>query len=180
LADKRQVSLSVADRDREFREFFHAEFQGLRRVAYLLIGDWGEAEDLAQETMVRVYRAWDRIRDRQKPAAYARTVLVNRHRSLLRRARVEAKHLVARTHAPTIPEVGEDGVVVWQALKKLPGREREVLILRYYEDMPQAEIATAVGIPVGTVKSLTHRALGRLREVLGPELYASVAKGDDA
>lgn len=170
----------MADRDQEFRAFFDAEFQGLRRVAYLLLGDWGEAEDLAQETMVRVYRSWDKIRDRQKPAAYARTVLVNRHRSLLRRARVEAKHLVSRTHTPTVPEIGEDGVVVWQAMKKLPGRERELLILRYYEDMPQAEIADVLGIPIGTVKSLTHRALGRLRQVLGPELYASVAQGEDA
>lgn len=165
--------------DRAFRAFFDAEFGALRRVAFLLTGDWGEAEDLAQETMVRVYRAWDTIRERGRPAAYARAVLVNRHRSLLRRARVEAKHLVARAHQSSVPEVGEDAVVVWQALWKLPAREREVLVLRYYEDMPQAEIADALDIPVGTVKSLTHRALGRLRTVLGPELFAAVARGEE-
>lgn len=171
---------SVTDRDSEFRAFFDAEFQPLRRVAYLLAGDWGEAEDLAQETMVRVYKTWDRIRERQRPAAYARTVLMNRHRSLLRRARVEAKHVVARQPpAGQVAAVGEDHIVVWQALRKLPAREREALVLRFYEDMPQAEIAEVLGVPVGTVKSMTHRALGRMREVLGPEIVAAVMHGEE-
>ncbi|HVL32400.1 MAG TPA: SigE family RNA polymerase sigma factor [Actinomycetota bacterium] len=159
----------MAGRDEEFREFFDAEFRPLRRLAYLLTGDWGEAEDLAQETMVRMYRAWSRIQDRERPAAYARTVLVNRHRSLLRRARVETKHAVARHPDIATPaiEMGEDALVVWRALHELPVRERQVLVLRFYEDMPIAEIAEVLGIPIGTVKSLTHRAVGRLRERLG-------------
>jgi RNA polymerase sigma-70 factor (sigma-E family) len=162
----------LSNRDREFREFFDAEFRPLRRLAYLLVGDWGEAEDLAQEAMVRTYRAWARITEKERPAAYARTVLVNRHRSLLRRAKVEAKHAVARQPdaPPVIEGIGDDQVVVWQALQTLPPRERQALVLRYYEDLPQAEIAQILGIPIGTVKSLTHRALGRLREVLGPDV----------
>jgi RNA polymerase sigma-70 factor (sigma-E family) len=169
----------VPNREREFREFFDAEFRPLRRLAYMLTGDWGEAEDLAQEAMVRVYRAWERIKERERPAAYARAVLVNRHRSMLRRARVEAKHKLARMpdRAPVV-EMGEDHLLVWRALAELPAREREVLVLRYYEDMPQAEIAKVMGCPVGTVKSLTHRALGRLRDELGPEIAAMFAKED--
>ncbi len=164
----------MSNRDREFREFFDAEFRPLRRLAYLLVGDWGDAEDLAQEAMVRTYRAWGRITERERPAAYARTVLVNRHRSLLRRAKVEAKHAVHRQpDAPSVVEgVGDDQVVVWQALQTLPPRERAALVLRFYEDLPQSEIAQLLGIPVGTVKSLTHRALGRLRRVLGPQTLA--------
>ena len=158
----------MAGREPEFRAFFEAEFSSLRRLAFLLTGRWTDAEDLVQETMVRVFRAWDRIRDHEHPAAYARAVMMNRHRSMLRRARVEAKHALARQPLlPPAPDAEDDAVVVWQALQTLPVRERQAMILRFYEDLPQAQIAEILGIPVGTVKSLTHRALGRLRETLG-------------
>jgi RNA polymerase sigma-70 factor (sigma-E family) len=156
--------------DRGFREFFDAEFEPLRRLAYLLTGNWSEAEDLAQEAMVRVYRAWSRIVERERPAAYARAVLINRHRSLLRRARVEARHAVARSSPAVVPELSDDQVVVWNALAELPPRERAALVLRFYEDMPLSEIAAVLDVPVGTVKSMTHRALGRLRSVLGSDV----------
>lgn len=158
------------DREQAFREFFDAEFVGLRRLAYLLTGDWGEAEDLAQETMVRMYRSWNSIKER--PAAYARSVLINRHRSLLRRAKVEAKHALVRKSfgPPPSAELEDEYLVVWEALRTLPQRERQAVVLRYYEDMPVAEIAEVLGCPVGTVKSMTHRALGRLREQLGPQI----------
>jgi len=161
----------LADREREFREFFDAEFRPLRRLAYMLTGDWQEAEDLAQETMVRTYRAWSRIRERTRPDAYARTVLVNRHRSLLRRSMVEAKHRVARMPDPAPPsQLDDDHLLVWQALGELPPREREAVVLRFFADLSQAEIAEVMRCPVGTVKSMTHRALGRLREALGSEV----------
>lgn len=174
------MSASLADHDEEFRAFFDAEFRPLRRLAYLLTGDWGNAEDLAQEAMVRTYRAWARIRDRERPGAYARTVLVNRHRSLLRRARVEARHAVARHPNPTPSlEAGEDQVLVWQALGELSSREREALVLRFYEDLPQADIAAILGVPVGTVKSLTHRALAKLRGWLETDVAAAPVAGED-
>jgi len=128
-----------------------------------------------QETMVRVFRAWDRIKNQEHPAAYARAVMMNRHRSMLRRARVEAKHALARQPDPQPGfEAGDDAVVVWQALQALPVRERQAMILRFYEDLPQAQIAQILGIPIGTVKSLTHRALGRLRQQLGSEIEIAV------
>ena len=166
----------MPDRDREFREFFDTEFRSLRRLAFLLTSDWTEAEDLAQEAMVRTYRAWHRIRQRKQPGAYARTVLVNKHRSMLRRAMVEAKHIVHRM--PDLPKpdgLDEDQVVVWEAVKELPPRERQALVLRYYEDLPQAEIAEVMACPVGTVKSITHRAIGRLRESLGETFTAALS-----
>jgi RNA polymerase sigma-70 factor (sigma-E family) len=155
-------------KDQEFREFFEAEFRPLRRLGYLLTGDWAEAEDLAQEAMVRTYRAWSRITERDRPGAYARSVLVNRRRSLLRRSAVAAKHAEMLRAPEYRPELGEEGMVLWEAIRALPQRQRAAIVLRFYEDMPEAEVALALDMPVGTVKSLVHRGVGRLREKLGP------------
>jgi DNA-directed RNA polymerase specialized sigma24 family protein len=80
----------------EFREFFAAGYGRLRGPGFLLTSDWAQAEELAQDALVRTYRAWPRVRRSGRPGAYARKVLVNRHRSLLRRAAVEASHLAGR------------------------------------------------------------------------------------
>jgi RNA polymerase sigma-70 factor (sigma-E family) len=159
----------MADRDQEFRDFFEAEFRPLRRLGYLLTGDWAEAEDLAQEAMVRTYRAWSRIRERERPGAYARSVLVNRRRSLLRRSMIAAKHAEALRSEAYRPDLGEDGMVLWAAIRALPPRQRAALVLRFYEDLPEAEVAQILDAPLGTVKSLVHRGLGRLRERLGAD-----------
>ena len=155
-------------KDQEFRAFFEAEFRPLRRLGYLLTGDWVEAEDLAQEAMVRTYRAWGRITERDRPGAYARSVLVNRRRSLLRRSVVAAKHaemLRSPDHQPTL---GEESMVLWEAIRSLPQRQRAAIVLRFYEDMPEAEVAAVLEMPVGTVKSLVHRGVAKLRDTLGP------------
>ncbi len=154
----------------DFRAFFEAEYRPLRRLGYLLTGDWVEAEDLVQETMVRTYRAWNRIRERERPGAYARSVLVNRRNSLLRRAMVEAKHAVARrTPDSVVVDFGEEGMVLWDALRVLPARQRDAIVLRYYEDLSEAEVALIMNLPLGTVKSLVHRGIGRLRKRIGGE-----------
>jgi RNA polymerase sigma-70 factor (sigma-E family) len=160
----------MAGDDREFLDFFADEFWPLRRLGFLLTSDWGEAEELAQEAMVRTFAAWSRVRHKQ-PAAYARKVLLNRHRSLLRRAVVEARHaLVSRPQAETTryqPDFSGDDLLLWQALRRLPARQRAALVLRYYLDLPEAEVARQLGVPAGTVKSLVHRGLARLRDRLG-------------
>jgi RNA polymerase sigma-70 factor (sigma-E family) len=125
-----------------------------------------EAEDLAQEAMVRTYRAWRRIRDREQPAGYARTVLLNYHRSLIRRAGVRAKNLVRTVEQPDRTSDPSETVAMWQALMTLPARQREAIVLHYYEDLPQNEIATIMRCPPGTVNSLVHRGLARLRAQL--------------
>jgi RNA polymerase sigma-70 factor (sigma-E family) len=157
----------MAGDDREFLDFFADEFWSLRRLGFLLTGDWGEAEELAQDAMTRTFAAWPRVRHKQR-AAYARKVLVNRHRSLLRRAVVEARHaLSSRPQEWHEPDFGGDDLVLWQALGRLPARQRAAIVLRYYLDLPEAEVARLLGVPVGTVKSLVHRGLARLREWLG-------------
>jgi RNA polymerase sigma-70 factor, ECF subfamily len=162
------VDAGVDGAELEFREFFAAEYGRLRGLGYLLTSDWAQAEELAQDTLVRTYRAWPRVRRSQRPGAYARKVLVNRHRSLLRRAAVEARHLAGRRPEEAVqPDLGPDGLVLWSAVRCLPARQRAVLVLRYHQDLPEAEVARLLGLPVGTVKSLTHRGLARLRGELG-------------
>lgn len=163
----------MADRDSEFKQFFEVEFRPLRRLGYLLTGDWAEAEDLAQEAMVRTYRAWGSIRDREQPGAYARSVLVNRRRSLLRRSMVAQKHAELLRDEEYAPQLGEDGMLLWDAIRSLPQRQRAAVVLRFYEDLTEAEIARILDAPVGTVKSLVHRGVGKLRDRLGTDWTAS-------
>jgi len=162
----------MAGDDREFLDFFADEFWSLRRLGFLLTGDWGEAEELAQEAMARTFAVWSRVRRYRQPAAYARKVLLNRHRSLLRRAVVEARHVLA-TRSPVgashEPDLSGDDLLLWQALGRLPARQRAAIVLRYYLDLSEAEVARQLGVPVGTVKSLVHRGLARLRDRLGVE-----------
>jgi RNA polymerase sigma-70 factor (sigma-E family) len=168
--DAGQPRLSVmTDEDREFVDFFADEYWPLRRLGFLLTGNWHEADELAQEATARTFAAWGRLRRRGAAAAYARRVLVNRHRSLLRRALVEARHAVVHREARYEPDLSGDNQLLWQALQQLPVRQRTALVLRFYLDLPEAEVARLLGVPPGTVKSWVHRGLARLRQRLGPE-----------
>ena len=97
--------------------------------------------DFREPAMVRTYRAWPRIRERERPGAYARSVLVNRRRSLLRRSMIVEKHAHMLRSEEYRPDFSEDGLVLWNAIGSLPRRQRAALVLRFYEDLPEAEIA---------------------------------------
>jgi RNA polymerase sigma-70 factor (sigma-E family) len=158
----------VAVDDAEFSDFFASQYAELCWLGLLLTGSRAEAEELAQEALARTWRRWKLVRRPDDPGSYARKVLVNRHRSLLRRAAVEARSLARpRAEELVVPAGDERAVVLWQAVQALPARQRAVLVLRFREDLPQAEVARLLGLPLGTVKSLGHRALARLRERLG-------------
>ena len=117
--------------DIEFREFFAAQYERLCWLGLLLTGDQAEAEELAQEALVRTWWRWV-VHRPDDPAAYARKVLVNRRRSLLRRAGVESRFL-ARTRMEPVPPPGdEQAMVLWQAVHGLPPRQRAVLVLRFH------------------------------------------------
>ena len=154
--------------DAEFREFFASEYSRLCWLGFLLTGSGAEGEELAQEALVRIWWRWRLGRRPADPASYARRVLVNRQRSLLRRAAVEARSLGrARPAEVILPAESERAMVLWEAVRSLPPRQRAVLVLRYREDLTEVEVARLLGLPVGTVKSASHRALARLRERLG-------------
>jgi RNA polymerase sigma-70 factor (sigma-E family) len=152
--------------DVEFADWMAARQARLVRTAYLLTGSQHAAEDLVQTTLTKLYLAWDRIVDHQHVDAYAQRALVNEHRSTWRRASRRPEVL---SDAP--PETGQpapqyDGEreVVWQFVQGLPPRQRAVIVLRYYEDLSEAEIADLLGISAGTVKSQASRALAALRQ----------------
>jgi RNA polymerase sigma-70 factor (sigma-E family) len=151
-----------------FDEYVAARSPALLRLAYLLVGDSGLAEDLLQETLIRVYPRWSRILG-QDPEAYIRRSLARNAVSLWRRGR-HFGHEVSCAHVPDITE--SDGAdadpfgIVWQTVRELPPRQRAVVVLTFYADMSEAEIAAALGCAVGTVKSQKSRALARVRAEL--------------
>jgi RNA polymerase sigma-70 factor (sigma-E family) len=161
-----------------FDEYVAARSPALLRLAYLLVGDRGLAEDLLQETFIRVYPRWSRIL-RQDPEAYVRRSLARNAVSLWRRGR-HFGHEVSCAHVPdTTSSDGDDADpfgIVWQAVRGLPPRQRAVVVLTFYADMSEAEIATALGCAVGTVKSQKSRALARVRaDLAGVDVTGTVA-----
>jgi RNA polymerase sigma-70 factor (sigma-E family) len=164
----------VGPTDRPFPEFFAGQYGPLRRLGLLLTGNWAQAEELAQEMLVRVWWRWPLVRRQQHPEASARKVLVNRHRSLLRRRCLEARYAGGGGPEPAAEEgLREELLVVRAAIRRLPARQRAVLVLRYREDLPEREVARLLRIPVGMVKSTASRALARLRRNLARGSCAS-------
>ena len=140
-------------------DLYVAQYQSMVRLAYLLTGNQSTAEDLVQDSFVQVQRGWDRVRE---PVAYLRTAVVNAARAHHRRVgreRARFPDLVTDTVAPETP-------IVLDALASLPYRQRAALVLKYYEDRPEAEIADALGCRPATVRSLVHRGLVALRKVI--------------
>jgi RNA polymerase sigma-70 factor (sigma-E family) len=146
-------------------EWFSAEYEPLLRFAYFLTGERATAEDLVQDAFVRLYRA-DREIEESGFRAYARRTIVNLHNSRFRRLRAERKALARhdRRGNVTAPEPNDH---VWRAIQSLPGQQRACVALRFYEDMTEQAVADTLGVSVGTVKKQMHRAMSRLRDVLG-------------
>lgn len=154
-------------RELEFRDFFQAEAERLRRFALYLTGDREQAADLVQEALVRMYRHWGRIRN-SDPGPYARRIVVNLVRSAHRRSLLEREHEETRRDlAPMMDSASvEEWLRVTEALKTLSPIRRAVVVLRFYEDLTEPQIAQVLDRPVGTVKSDLHRALAKLRPLL--------------
>ena len=159
------------ERGREaFRAYVVGRSPALLRTAYLLTGSRADAEDLLQTALAKTYLAWDRIREREALDGYVRRVMVNTQTSWWRRRRVDERPTDALPEAAPGRDAAEDLVLhdaLWTALAGLPARQRATVVLRYYEDLSEAETAQVLGISVGTVKSTTSRALTRLRDTSG-------------
>jgi RNA polymerase sigma-70 factor (sigma-E family) len=155
-----------AGRD-DFEAFVAARYDALLRTAYLLTGDHHDAEDLLQQSLIKAVGAWGRIVGNPEP--YVRTILVRQNVSRWRRRRWRE---VPTDLLPDqdVEETGaEDRVRLKQALALLAPRQRAVIVLRYYDDLTEAQTAEALGIAVGTVKSQTRDALRTLRGTI-PDL----------
>ena len=169
------------DKDADFSAYMSARQAALYRTAYLLAGDHAGAEDLLQNAFAKLYLSWDRVRDRGALDGYVRRTMVNEHNSLWRRAWKRREH-----STDTIPETGihdtyDDGLggALWSYVQTLPPKQRSVVVLRYYEQLTEAETADVLGISVGTVKSQTSRALAGLR-ARAPRFLHPHESGDDA
>ncbi|MFE2723241.1 SigE family RNA polymerase sigma factor [Kitasatospora sp. NPDC059327] len=155
------------ERDEEFRAFIAGAWTRLLRTAYLLAGDSHAAEDLVQQALERAYVAWGRVRAADDPHAYVRRILINEHARRFRRRPPE--QLVTAVPERAGPE-GPDGferlderAALLAALGTLPPRQRQAVVLRYWEDLSETRTAAAMGCSVGTVKSQSAKGLAKLR-----------------
>jgi RNA polymerase sigma-70 factor (sigma-E family) len=166
---------SVSDELADFGEFVQASLPGLLRYGHALTGNPHDAADLVQTVLEKIGSRWTHVqRKTADPLAYIRRAMANAHISRWRRLRRET--LVAdlpeqRTAGPADPFEHEP---LWQALRELPPRQRAVIVLRYYEGLSEAEIASSLGISAGTVKSQASKAIASLRTKIG-----SVSGGRD-
>ncbi|WP_433251291.1 SigE family RNA polymerase sigma factor [Streptosporangium sp. CA-135522] len=156
------------DDDPGFDDFVAEHADALLRYGYVLTGNPHDAADLLQEALVRLRGAWPRVRRKDNPNSYARTTMARLHISVWRRHRRE--HLTAqppeRAHHEAFPPDDDEGI--WEELAALPRRQRAVLVLRYYEQLTDTEIAKVLGISAGTVRSQASRGLDKLRSALSP------------
>jgi RNA polymerase sigma-70 factor (sigma-E family) len=163
--------LSAADADTAVEQLYAAHWRQLVRLSVLLVHDQAAAEDVVQDAFVAMHGKWGRLRDPDKALAYLRQAVVNRSRSQLRHRGVVERHARRTTVGDVVvdgPSVGgarRDAVK--DALRQLSERQREVLVLRYYLDWSEAQIADALNISRGAVKAHAHRGSAALRDLLG-------------
>ncbi|MYU32753.1 SigE family RNA polymerase sigma factor [Streptomyces sp. SID8358] len=164
---ERKPLAGAEDAEAAFTAYVQERRASLYATAYHLTGDRFEAEDLLQSALFSTYRAWDRISDKAAVGGYLRRTMTNLHISAWRRRKLneypteELPETVGDTDAMRGTELR---AVLWQALARLPELQRTMLVLRYYEGRTDPEIASILGISVGTVKSSIWRSLRRLRE----------------
>jgi RNA polymerase sigma-70 factor (sigma-E family) len=163
---------TAIDADTALEQLYAGQYAGLVRLAVLLLRDQPLAEDVVQDSFVALHRHWERVDPAAAPA-YLRRTVVNRSRSALRHRGVVARHrpepIAAGVPADEPVLRQEHRARVLDALAILPTRQREVLVLRYYLDLSEADIATTLGISRGAVKSHASRAAEALRRSLGQE-----------
>ncbi|MFI7489786.1 SigE family RNA polymerase sigma factor [Micromonospora echinaurantiaca] len=159
-----QEPLSSADRS--YVAFVEVAWQRHIRLAMLLTGDRWRAEELLQDSLVKVYERWRRLSRLDDPHAYLRRALVNNHTSAWRRRRRESLVGEVPDRAAPSGDIGPDAVVLRGALMSLTAKQRAVVVLRHYEDLTEREVARLLGCSQGTVKSQNARALDKLRHLL--------------
>jgi RNA polymerase sigma-70 factor (sigma-E family) len=163
----------VQPTEQEFAELFRASWARLYRLAFAVSGDRAAAEDNLQNAFAKVYSNWGRVRRADHPEAYVRRIVLNevlggRRTGFLKRERPH--QVVEPAGAVVSPEAGVvERDAIWAAVRALPPRQRAVVVLRYYEDLSEAEIAEALGCSRGTVKSQASAAIAALRKV-APDL----------
>ncbi len=158
-AGQRMSAEVTVERAPTFDDLFRRRYEPMVRVAFLLVGSQAEAEDVVQDAFARVELRWARI---DNPEGYLHRCVVNRSHDVLRRRRLEQRFRLLRRDETSELQADELG----DALAALSPRRRAAVVLRYYAGLREREIAEALGVRPGTVKSMLHRALSELREVI--------------
>ena len=157
--------------DEALEVLYVAHWRRLVRLAVMLLHDQGAAEEVVQDSFVAMHSKWGRLHDPDKALAYLRQAVVNRSRSALRRRRTARGYLPPRSIEAARPDeravLAEEHREILAALHRLAPRQREVLVLRYWSGLSEAEIADALGISRGAVKSTASRALDHLETMMG-------------
>lgn len=165
IAEQIRAGSPAAPDDPEFREYVTSRGRALLRTAYLLTGNLADAEDLLQAALAKTYLAWDRIEDRGALDGYVRRAMVNTHISWWRRRRLQEFPTDELPDRAVADHAGDSDLqeTLRRAIERLPQRMRTAVVLRYYEDMTEAEVAERLGVSLGTVKSTVSRAVAKLR-----------------
>jgi RNA polymerase sigma-70 factor (sigma-E family) len=150
---------AAGDRAATFEDLFRRRYEPMVRVAFLLVGARPEAEDVVQDAFARIELRWARL---DNPEGYLHRCVVNRCHDLLRRRRLEQRFLLLRRDESSELQADE----LADALATLPPKRRAAVVLRYYAGLHEREVAEVLGVRPGTVKSMVHRALAQLREVI--------------
>ncbi len=167
------LSASAGTAEEFFTELYTRHYRKLVRSAWLLVRDVPTAEEVVQDAFVSMHDAWQRLKDAENALAYVRQAVVNRSRSVLRHQMVIERYL--EKAPPDMPSAEHGALVsleraaVVAALRNLTARQREAIVLRYYADLSEAEIAAVMGISRGAVKSHTSRGMAALRAALQPQ-----------
>ncbi|HWC14165.1 MAG TPA: SigE family RNA polymerase sigma factor [Actinomycetota bacterium] len=163
-------------REEAVAELFDRHYAPMCRLAYAILGDAALAEEIVMESLLKTFTGWGRLRDVERVDAYLRRAVVNLCRSKIRRKVIEARvnsaihHRDERKAPDWDPERHETGRLVWAAVVGLPERQRACVVLRYFEDLPEAQIAEVLDCSVGTVKSQLSKARTKLEPVLRADL----------
>jgi RNA polymerase sigma-70 factor (sigma-E family) len=172
--DVRNVPAPPQDAPLTLEDLYRQHRMRLIRLALLLVDEPATAEDVVQEAFTGLHRNWGNLRDAAAAVGYLRTAVVNGSRSVLRRRKTAREysppHAVNARSAESLAMLTAEHQSVVRALSHLPPRQREVLVLRYYGNLTEAEIAEAAGISKGTVKSTASRALEALQKIMNPPL----------
>ncbi len=171
----RLLDRSDVERDAEFAALFDRHYAPMCRLAYVIIGDAALAEEIVMESMLKTFAGWSRIRDMDRIDAYVRRAVVNLCRSKIRRKVIENRVNRVVHHRDEVkppdwdPERHETSRLVWEAVRGLPERQKACVVLRYFEDLSEADIAESLDCSVGTVKSQLSKARAKLGVALaGP------------
>ncbi|WP_061290952.1 SigE family RNA polymerase sigma factor [Herbidospora cretacea] len=170
-AETVDIALSPGDRDEAISLLYEEHALGLTRLALIMLGDRESAEDVVQDSFLGLHRRWRLLRDPAAALPYLRSSVLNNARSTLRRRRLPSWFAGAYDppvwSAESAALLGAERREVLEALHRLPRRQREALVLRYYAELSEEEAAHAMGVSRGTVKSTTSRALDALGRILG-------------